>query len=90
MEKFSIVEKVNVNKLNENIAAFIHKYNYEPYIFTSKDTIEALTKPIEQDSKFISTVTGIDSSFKSCLIGKYSGYKLFEDNTKNFGEIELR
>ena len=82
METFSIVEKVNINKLNESIAAFIHKYNYEPYIFANKDTIEALAKPIES--------TPLTASYKGCLIGRYQGNKIFEDSTKNFGEIELR
>ena len=90
MEKFLIVEKVNVNKLNEKITEFVYREGYEPYIFANKETLETLTKPIEQELKFVSTATGIVSSFKGCLVGKYQSHKMFEDDTLEFGEIELR
>lgn len=90
METFSIVDKINVDKLNTKIAEFVYREGHEPYIFANKETLDALVKPIEQESKFVSKATGIVSSFKSCFIGKYQGNKMFEDNTLKFGEIELR
>lgn len=69
MENFSIVEEVNINRLNENIAGFMFKYKYKPYIFANKETLETL---------------------KSCQLSEYYECKVFEDNTRNFGEIELR
>ena len=60
MEIFSIVDKINVDKLNTKIA------------------------------EFVSAATGIVSSFKTFLVGKYQGNKMFEDDTLKFGEIELR
>ena len=53
-------------------------------------TLDALVKPIEQELKFVSAATGAVSSFKTCLVGKYQGNKMFEDDTLKFGEIELR
>ena len=90
MEKFSLVEKINVDKLNTKVAEFLYKEGHEPYIFANKETLDALVKPIEQELKFVSTATGIVSSFKGRLVGKYRGNKMFEDDTLKFGEIELR
>ena len=87
METFSIVDKINVDKLNTKIAEFVYREGHEPYIFANKETLDALVKPIEQELKFVSAATG---SFKSCLVGKYQGNKMYEDDTLKFGEIELR
>lgn len=91
METFSIVEKINVDKLNTKIAEFVYSEGHEPYIFANKETLDALVKPIEQAEIFTNSWgIGLVSSFKGCLVGKYQGNKMFEDNTLKFGEIELR
>lgn len=90
METFSIVDKIDVDKLNTKIAEFVYREGHEPYIFANKETLEILVKPIEQELKFVSVATGITTSFKRCFIGKYRGNKMFEDDTLEFGEIELR
>ena len=90
METFSIVDKINVDKLNTKVAEFVDREGYEPYIFANKETLDALVKPIEQELKFVSAATGAVSSFKTCLVGKYQGNKMFRDDTLKFGEIELR
>ena len=48
METFSIVDKINVDKLNTKIAEFVYKEGHEPYIFANKETLDTLIKPIEQ------------------------------------------
>lgn len=90
MEVFSIVDQINVDKLNTKVDEFICRKWHRPYIFANKETLEALIKPIEQELKFVSAATGAVSSFKTCLVGKYRGDKMFEDDTLKFGEIELR
>jgi hypothetical protein len=90
METFSIVDKIDVNKLNTKIAEFVYREGHEPYIFANKETLEILVKPIEHELKFVSPITSVTTSFKRCFIGKYLGNKMFEDNTLKFGEIELR
>lgn len=89
METFSIVDKINVNKLNTKVEEFMYRKGYRPYIFANKETLEALAKPIEQELKFVSAA-GVTTLFKSCFIGKYQDNKMFEDDTLKFGEIELR
>ena len=84
METFSIVDKINVDKLNTKIAEFVYREVYEPYIFANKETLDALVKPIEQELKFISAATGVVSSFKTCLVCKYHGNKMFADDTLKF------
>ena len=90
MEKFSLVEKINADKLNTKIAEFIYRKGHRPYIFANKETIEALVNPTEQELKFVSAITDVITSLKSRLVGRYQGNKMFEDDTLEFGEIELR
>lgn len=90
MEIFSIVDKINTDKLNTKIAEFVYREGHEPYIFANKETLDTLTKPIKQELNFVSSTTCITTSFESCLIGKYQNNKMFEDDTLKFGEIELR
>lgn len=52
MEIFSIVDKINTNKLNTKIAEFVYREGHKPYIFANKDTLDALTKSNEQELKF--------------------------------------
>ena len=90
MEIFSIVDKIDADKLNTKIAEFIYRKGHRPYIFANKETLEALVKPVEQKLKFVSAATGVTTSFTSCFIGKYQENKMFEDDTLKFGEIEMR
>ena len=92
METFSIVENINVDKLHTKIAEFVYREGHDPYIFANKETLDALIKPIEQELKFITSPTGSTRIYvgKSCLVGKYQGNKMYEDDTLKFGEIELR
>lgn len=92
MEKISLVEKINVDKLNMKIAEFVYSEGHEPYIFANKETLDTLVQPIEQELNFITSPTGSTRIYvgKSCLVGKYHGNKMFEDDTLKFGEIELR
>lgn len=91
MEIFSIVDKIDEDKLNTKIAEFIYRKGHRPYIFANKETLDALVKPIEQTEMFANS-WGIRlvSSFKGCLVGKYQGNKIFKDDTLKFGEIEMR
>ena len=90
METFSLVANINVDKLNTKIAEFVYREGHDPYIFANKETLDALIKPIEQEVKFVSATTGVVRSLKTCLVGKYQGNKMYEDDTLKFGEIELR
>jgi len=91
MEKFSIVDKINVNKLNTKVEEFVHREGHEPYIFANKETLDALVKPIEQAEIFMNSwEIGLISSYKGCLTGMYRGNKMFRDDALKFGEIELR
>ena len=91
METFSIVDKINVDKLNTKIAEFVYREGHEPYIFANKETLDALVKPIEQAEMFANSWgIGLVSSYKGCFTGMYRGNKMFRDDTLEFGEIELR
>lgn len=88
-EKFSIVNQLDTEKLSRSILEFVCKEGYAPYIFMNGETYQSLYEPYGDDtfqkwdgSSYYHGHTG--------LIGKYQGYKMFEDNTLEFGEIELR
>lgn len=87
-EKFSIVRQLDTEKLSGKIAYFVHENGHNPYIFANNATLEALKKPYEQEMVFTS-FDGKKTLYKG-LIGRYQGYKMFEDNTLKYGEIELR
>lgn len=87
-EKFSIVRQLDIEKLSGKIAYFVHENGHNPYIFANNATLEALKKPYEQEMVFTS-FDGKKTLYKG-LIGRYQGYKMFEDNTLKYGEIELR
>ena len=90
MEIFSIVDKINVDKLNTKITEFIYRRGHKPYIFANKETLEALMKPVEQELKFAPIATGNTAMGLFKAIDKYQGNKIFENDTLKFGEIELR
>ena len=89
-EKFSIVKQFDTEKLNEKTAYFVYENGHDPYIFANNTTLEVLMKPYKQEMKYVEFVDGGVIKKAEGLIGKYQGYKMFEDNTLDFGEIELR
>ena len=88
--KFSIVKELDIMKLNEKLSEFFNIKGYFPKIFASNETLEALSKPYAQAMKRIEFVDGGVLTKAEGLIGEYQGYEMFEDNTLEFGEIELR
>lgn len=72
----------------ERLLIFVCENGHDSYIFANHVTLEALKKPYEQEMVFTS-LDGKKTLYKG-LICKYQGYKMFEDNTLEFGEIELR
>lgn len=82
--KFNIAKRIDVDKLNEEI----HKYSITegdtPYIFANNETIKELDDKTGEISSF---VYPLHSKYKTAL---YRACKVFADNTKSFGEVELR
>lgn len=88
-ENFSIVKELDMIKLNEKISEFFNVNGYFPKIFANNKTLEALKKPYEQEMKRIEFIDGGVLAKAEGLIGVYQGYKMFEYNELEFGEIEL-
>lgn len=86
VERFSIVKKINMERLDEKIADFISKNGYDPCIFVNNEMLKEIVEPCRRAV----TLTLLCGKRASCLINRYHGYRLFEDNTLDFGEIELR
>lgn len=84
-EKFSVqVKKINIQEFNTQIQNF-EKYNdFKPYIFVNHETIKELDSIIGSGSELC--------TFKEsdCFVGKFTGHKVYQDNTLGYGEVELR
>lgn len=66
----------------------IDKYQYStgntnPYLFMSQSTINAIT-----EYSFDNLCQGCTKA--NGIVGHYCGYKVFRDDTLNFGEVEIR
>lgn len=78
--KFNIAKRVDENKLLDKIYEYIRLHNDDPYIFMNKNTINALV-----DIRFHDSLMSNRE-----YVAMFHGYKIFCDNTKLFGEVELR
>ena len=79
VDKFSIINRIDLTKLDEEIDKFKMRNGYNPYIFMSFKTMEE-----------INNVTGANLNCFIMIINKYKGLKVFEDDELDFGKIELR
>ena len=75
---------IDFKKLNSGIDKYECENKCSPYIFANKDTID------ETISLIGFSPDGIHGSESNYVCGRYSGRKIFCDNTLQFGEVELR
>lgn len=83
--KFNIAKSIDVNKLNEQITKFQIEKNYNPYVFVNVDMVNELSGECVVKKLGSLTSTGVRYE-----IGTYRGCRVFIDDTKTFGEVELR
>ena len=92
--EFTVIDATNSKTSEMNrYKQICETYRYRMYCVDFTDIpIEEVKRrnANREELKFISASTGVVSSFKTCLVGKYHGNKMFEDDTLKFGEIELR
>ena len=85
-KKFSIVQQINLNKIHNEINDYILQTNcFEPYLFMSDKTIDAILQEFEEKYNTVRPV-----SEDRGKVGKYTGYKVFIDNDLEFGMVEIR
>lgn len=83
-KKFSIVKTLDIDKLNSEIKNYISINNeVDPYIFMSNETKEAIIRHCDP-------LGLLDTRPKKGRIGLYKGYRVFIDETKKYGDIEIR
>ena len=84
--KFSIIQKIDMSELNRMIDEYkISTDETNPYLFMNESTINVI--PNADDTLYdlnqiCAKVNGI--------AGYYSGYKIFKDDSLDFGEVEIR
>lgn len=79
--KFSIVEKLDVEKFNKKLNDY-KDMNNDPYIFINEETVDELERISRERSPF-------DYQYIK-YINTYQGCKVFIDPTLGFGEVEFR
>ncbi len=85
MSKFSILKGIDIGVLDSMILEYMRQTgNRCPYIFMSEETISHLP---EANTTSQNTMARLKSSG---MIGYYTGYKTFVDNTLEFGMVEIR
>ena len=85
-KKFSIVKTLDVDKLDSEIEKYICVNNEtNPYIFMSDETAEAIIKQLDPMGLF-----DTKTKDRKGRIAAYTGYRVFIDKTKKYGDIEIR
>ena len=87
---FSIKSGVDERLLQSSIGIFKSKHEnmfVNPYIFINKKTFDDLYKML---NTHYDGSKRIQKDEKLGFLGYYQGCKMFEDNTIDYGEVELR
>jgi uncharacterized pyridoxal phosphate-containing UPF0001 family protein len=85
-KKFSIIKTIDLNKLTDEIDKYIMQTGEaNPYIFMHIDTMQAIDNAFTTDFR-----EPIHTSDCKGAIGYWEGYRMFIDNSLEFGEVEIR
>lgn len=82
---FNIAKSIDIEKLNKEIAKFPMIKSYAPYIFINENTARELIADSIVEYPYENITIKHGNRF-----GTYKGNKVFIDNTKSYGEVELR
>ena len=82
--KFNIAKGIDVKRLDEELFKFSMTEKQSPYIFINKDTATALIAEsiVDEPHRIVPT--------DKRVIAQYDGFKVFIDDTKEFGEVLSR
>jgi hypothetical protein len=84
--KFSIVQKIDMTELDNMIDRYqCYTGETNPYLFMNESTINAI--PIIDDTLY--NIRQISAKING-IAGFYHGYKIFRDDSLDFGEVEIR
>lgn len=85
-KKFSIIKTLDIDKLDSEIEEYIHINNEtNPYIFMSNETAETIIRYFDPMGLFDTKIKD-----KKGHIDSYAGYRVFIDDAKKYGDIEIR
>ena len=85
---FSIVQKLDVNKIREALDTYErHEKHYQPYLFMNEQT----AKDIMADVTWVITdADGLPKFEDHKKIGQFEGVPVFINNSLSYGEVEVR
>lgn len=73
-------------KLSEEICKYEAVSNQTAYLFMHKDTMKALGKLTVMSI----SIPHVEIDTDDCILAKYNGRRVFQNNDLQFGEIEIR
>jgi len=82
--KFSILKSLDLEKISTNIKIYENSTGNEPYLFMSNETADAICK---QAAFYLGTLF---PNKANDVLALYEGYKVFQNNDLEFGEVEIR
>lgn len=88
-KKFSIVQSLDINKLDYEIQNYINiSNNHDPYIFMSDATADKIAQHYDPVDMYSNVRLGVKDRCEHMAV--YTGYKVFTNNSLKFGDIEIR
>ena len=83
--KCSVLQTMDYYDLNKNITYYQDEYNREPYLFMSEATVNAI---MEDTKKTVYVTKPFEPT--SGYVGRFEGYRIYQNDNLEFGEVELR
>ena len=93
--KFSIISTINFDKLDNEIEEYVQRNgNFDPYIFMSEDTANAIESEYEVEFGFSTKEMNANvkpkGDTKNGIKATYCGHKVFINNDLRYGIVEIR
>lgn len=89
MYSVSLKDGFMPDKIDEAIAKMKQECGYDPCLFANRFTLRILINSTSHELEF-KNLHGYSILREKHITGWYKGYRVFEDDTIEYGEIELR
>lgn len=90
IEKFSILKSLDLEKINKNINIYESETGEEPYLFMNQETGNAVYEQVTENLRGSGIYDEVILDSFDNRLGLYKGYRVFQNNNLEFGEVEIR
>lgn len=85
--RFSILKSLDLEKIDKNIEIYECETGNVPYLFMNEETIIEM---LNECSTYYVSKNNLKSLFPFATMAAYKGYKVFQNDDLEFGEVEIR